>query len=84
MEFDVVKNVIPASGLKCGDVFRLSGLEDSYYIFLERIDEGPEIEDNYYRILDIKYNIIKNVAYDFFRGRRIYNCKAKIQITDNN
>ena len=82
MEFDVVKNVIPASALKCGDVFRLSGPEDSYYIFLEEIHTGPG--EMHYKLFDIKHDDIKVVTYDFFRGRKIYNCKAKIQITDNN
>lgn len=85
MEMKVYNGVTrhDAIGLKCGDVFKIgAGDVTPCWMFLEKVCKGPEKEDNYYRLFNLKYNKIQEVAIDLLDNQNIYIYKARVEIED--
>jgi hypothetical protein len=69
--------------LKIGEVVRIDDYkveEDNYYLVIGETHNGPDMDDNYYTLMNIKTNHIKTEPINIFLNYTI--CEAKIEIID--
>ena len=69
--------------LEIGKVVRIDDYkveEDNYYLVIGETHNGPDMDDNYYTLMNIKTNHIKTEPINIFLNYTI--CEAKIEIID--